>query len=112
MSQVYGNNKFDAQIRRFGGSNKAEGTGLGKGKIEFTKAKEFKGFQKVCSEEGCFLAGSDSINQIIFYSIIYNWRHPKSFLIYCSFFLLLHFSKRNVLFFYKVHLSYSDRPTV
>ena len=80
MSQVYGNNKFDAQIRRFGGtSNKAEGTGLGKGKIEFTKAKEFKGFQKVCSEEGCFLAGSDSINQIIFYSIIYNWRHPKSF---------------------------------
>ena len=74
MSQVYGNNKFDAQIRRFGGSNKAEGTGLGKGKIEFTKAKEFKGFQKVCSEGGCFLAGSDSINQIIFYSIIYNWR--------------------------------------
>ena len=66
MSQVYGNNKFDAQIRRFGGtSNKAEGTGLGKGKIEFTKAKEFKGFQRVCSEEGCFLAGSDSINQII-----------------------------------------------
>ena len=109
MSQVYGNNEFDARIIRFGGhisnTNNVEGVGIGKGQIEFINAKEFKNFRRVCSEEGCFLAGSDSINQIIFYSIIYNWRHPKSFLIYCSFFLLLHFSKSNVLFFYKAHLS-------
>ena len=70
LSQVYGNNEFDARIIKYGGhiGNNAENAGLGKGQIEFIKAKEFKNFQKVCSEEGCFLAGSDSINQIILVS--------------------------------------------
>ena len=81
MSQVYGNNEFDARIIRFGGhvsnTNNAEGVGIGKGQIEFIKAKEFKNFRRVCSEEGCFLAGSDSKNQIILVSVSYSWRHPK-----------------------------------